>query len=313
MAAAAAASNAKKGLLFWKEGNAGAAAAAAAAATGAAQLPAANWRKYLPGGSAASAFSPIITSWLKLLFYGVSAIFALFILLTIVHFTVYPVFSFMPGDGGYINIPFFSDAQKMAAGAANPPETALGISGAPSSGYSIAFDLTIPADFTNLQTPRVLLYRAAAPIGTGGTAPSGSATTLKGYEAYLRDIYTGTNIVAWLDPTLNDLYLSAILTGDTAAAPKRVHTSNPIKNLPTNKKTRIAIVFTDVFAEVYVNGYLRQTLTYKPAQGALLEMDGQKKFYTAPTISGSAVASPQIMNVSFWPRPLAAGEAMGGA
>ncbi len=92
-----------------------------------------------------------------------------------------------------------------------------------------------------------------------------------------------------------------------------MYTSHPIKNLPQSKKIRVAIVFTDVFAEVYVNGYLRQTLTFKPAQGALLEMDSSKKFFTTPAIQDYNVGLPAVMNVSFWPRPLAAGEAMGGA
>lgn len=312
--AAAAASNAKRGLLFWKDGNGAGAPARAAAApiAGAAAEAATNWRKYLPGGSAAAA-RPIVTDAFKLLFYAASGLFAIFLILIIVHFTVYPVFSFMPGDGGYINVPFFSDAQTMAADKANPSSDALKIDGAPSAAYSIAFDLVIPSDFTNLQTPRVLLYRATTAIGSGEAPPAANGTkTLKGYEAYLREKYSDTNIVVWLDPVLNDLYVSAILT-PVDGGPKRVYTSHPIKNLPQSKKIRVAIVFTDVFAEVYVNGYLRQTLTFKPAQGALLEMDSSKKFFTTPAIKDYNVALPAVMNVSFWPRPLAAGEAMGGA
>jgi hypothetical protein len=313
----------KGGLQFWKErggtDNVKAAVNAATAAAGIgprdgpkAAIVTTGWRDYLKGSSEGSVRS-LVSDGLKFLLYAAVSALILFVILTVIHFTVYPVFSFTPGDGGFIPVPIFSDAIETAKSKPNPPETALPIQGIPTCGYSIAFDLTIPGDFTNLQTPRVLLYRAGSPIGSGGVAPANSVSAtaskevaLKSYENYLKSSYTATNIAVWLDPALNDLYVSAMIQGD------KVVTSDPVPNLPNNKTVRVAIVFTELFAEIYVDGRLRQTKTFKHS-GVLKDPGANASFFTTPTITGSAVASPELKRISFWSRPITAGEAMAGA
>jgi hypothetical protein len=314
------------GLQFWKEkgatDNVKAAVNAAAAAAGIAaprrgvNIPMSNsgsWRKYITSSSEGSIRS-LVSDSLQFLLYAAVAALILFAVLTLIHFTVYPVFSFTPGDGGFLPIPVFSDATKVAESAPNPPEKALAIGGVPTCGYSIAFDLKIPGDFTNLQTPRVLLYRGSVAIGSGtaptnGSPPSTTASkevSMKSYETYLKETFQGTNIVVWLDPFLNDLYISAITSDGTTT---NIITSDPVPNLPTGKSVRVAIVFTELFSEVYVDGRLRQTKTYnKP-----LKDGGSNSFFTTPNISGSSVVPPELKRISFWPRPITAGEAMAGA
>lgn len=333
-----AAAGKKGGIQFWKEGKADDLKAIVNAATDAAGLgrregpkaaPAAGsetWRKYLAGDSGSS--RSLIADVLQFLLYAAVSLLILFVILTLIHFTVYPVFSFTPGDGGFIPVPVFSDSQKAAQSAANPPEEALDIQGIPTCGYSIAFDLKIPADFTNLQTPRVLLYRGTAAISSGGSSgtapvntspPSATASkevALKSYENYLNTQYTGTNIVVWLDPALNDLYVSAMTqTGTGTSLLTNIVTSDPVLNLPNNKTVRVAIVFTELFLEVYVDGRLRQTMTFKHA-GNLKNIDTSTtnaKFFTTPKIAQQTVASPELKRISFWARPITAGEAMAGA
>lgn len=307
------------GVQFWREGGddakrraavnaatraaglrapAGAAAGAAAAAV--------DWRSYIKGDSSTSG---LLGNALKYLFYAAIAAFVLFIILTIVHFTVYPVFSFIPGDGGIIPIPTFGDSVTLAKEKMNPPETALPIQGIPNCGYTIAFDLTIPADFTNLSTPRVLVYRAAASkspitgLADSLISPKDSKDiTITKYTDYLKTVYDATNFIIWLDPTLNDLYVSAIVQKDGAT---KMVTTDGIPNLPTKTPTRVAVVFTELFCEIYVNGRLKQTKTFKDA-GTVKEATGS--FFTTPVISGSAVALPEMRRVSYWPRAITAGE-----
>lgn len=328
-----AAAGKKGGIQFWKEGresdlkaivNAatdsaglgrreGPKAAAAAAAAGSE-----TWRKYLAGDSGST--RSLIADVLQFLLYAAVSLLILFVILTLIHFTVYPVFSFTPGDGGFIPVPVFSEATVVAKDKPNPPETALNIQGIPTCGYSIAFDLKIPGDFTDLQTPRVLLYRANASIGTSGTAPANTVPStaskevaLKSYENYLKTTYAGTNIAVWLDPTLNDLYVSAMTIDPTNTGQTNVVTTDPVSNLPNNKTVRVVIVFTELFTEVYVDGRLRQTKTFKHA-GALKDPAANATFFTTPKIdSNTSLAMPELKRISFWARPITAGEAMAGA
>ncbi len=331
-----AAAKKRGGLQFWendkeevnsRKNNANAAAAGAAerrrnnlgAAAGAA-VAGTSWRQYLVGTSGSS--SGFLSDGLRYTLYLAVSLFILFIILTLIHFTIYPVFSFSPGDGGFLPVPTFSDAVEVAKEKPNPPEKALAIPGVSTCGYSVAFDLNIPADFTNLQTPRVLLYRSTTAVGGTGTAPAHTVSSslsqskeaaIKSYENYFVSTYPNTNLIVWLDPTLNDLYVSAVLSvGSGSEISTHIVSSDPVENLPTGKQIRVAIVFTELFTEIYVDGRLKQTKVYKPSQGGIKDIGADKSFFTTPNISGSSVAPPEMKRISFWLRPITAGEAMAG-
>ena len=66
-----------------------------------------------------------------LLFYTSATLFVLFLLLTFIHYTIYPVFSFTEGDDGIISIPTASDRQKAYTGVVAAPDMGANIVAAP--------------------------------------------------------------------------------------------------------------------------------------------------------------------------------------
>jgi hypothetical protein len=224
---------------------------------------------------------------LTILFYTSLTLFILFLILTFIHFTIYPVFSFSEGDDGIISIPTSSDRQKAFTGVVAMPDVSANFVAIPNCSYTISFDTYLNGDFFATNAPRVLLYRARVPVAMN----SGDR------EESLLDRFQDTNLLVYLDPLKNDLNV-AIATSDGTAARKTLQMVAPITNVPMRKVFRTSIVFTETFVEVYINGNLEQSmpLTQKP-----ISQDAKFDFYTTPAMFGGNV---RVANMVFWPRPL---------
>ena len=222
-----------------------------------------------------------------LLFYTSATLFVLFLLLTFIHYTIYPVFSFTEGDDGIISIPTASDRQKAYTGIVAAPDMSANIVAAPHCGYTVSFDTYLSGDFFSTNAPRVILYRSRVPV------PMNSGDR----EATILDRFPDTNLLVYLDPMKNDLIVG-VATSDGAAAHKTLEKLPPIQNVPMRKVFRTSIVFTETFIEVYINGKLQQSM---PLKQKPIQQDAKFDFYTTPAMFGSNV---KIANMLFWPRAL---------
>lgn len=222
-----------------------------------------------------------------LLFYTSATLFVLFLLLTFIHYTIYPVFSFTEGDDGIISIPTASDRQKAYTGIVAAPDMSANIVAAPHCGYTVSFDTYLSGDFFSTNAPRVILYRSRVPV------PMNSGDR----EATILDRFPDTNLLVYLDPMKNDLIVG-VATSDGAAAHKTLEKLPPIQNVPMRKVFRTSVVFTETFIEVYINGKLQQSM---PLKQKPIQQDAKFDFYTTPAMFGSNV---KIANMLFWPRPL---------
>jgi hypothetical protein len=224
---------------------------------------------------------------LTILFYTSLTLFILFLILTFIHFTIYPVFSFSEGDDGIISIPTSSDRQKAFTGEVAMPDVSANFVAIPNCAYTISFDTYLSGDFFATNAPRVLLYRSRVPV------PMNSSDR----EDTLLDRFQDTNLLVYIDPVKNDLTV-AVATSDGTSARKTLQKVPPITNVPMRKVFRTSIVFTETFVEVYINGNLEQSipLTQKP-----ISQDAKFDFYTTPAMFGANV---KLANMIFWPRPL---------
>lgn len=297
---------------------------------------------------------------LQMMFYGSLIIFVLFLILVFVHFTVTPVFSFSPGDNGFISIPTISDSQVAFTAGPATSDMAADFTNVPACSYSVAMDLYMSGSFYVSPTPRVIFYRAldsakvpsspgmgltenntiqlppsasvdpTAPVTTAACpAPNGGATILKpspspgsgsgpstntstNTNTVITPVPKGTfdlttyfpdsNIVVWLDPMKNDLYVSVITSKNGTAASAVVQTSEPIENLPMKEVFRATIVFTQQFVEIYINGSLKRTMTLSNPP---ISVSDSSSFYP-PT--SNVMPSVFLANLTFWPRVLTVGE-----
>jgi hypothetical protein len=109
-------------------------------------------------------------------------------------------------------------------------------------------------------------------------------------------------MLLWLDSMKNDLYVSVITSTTGTASTARLETSEAVQNIPVKNVFRVTVVFTQQFAEIYINGKLQQTMAIK---GPPVTVAPTAEFYPVIKSIGPNVL---ISNLSFWPRVLTSRE-----
>ena len=221
------------------------------------------------------------------IFYASLAIFVVFLLLVFINFTIYPIFSFSPNEFGLITIPTASDRKFAYTNGPPPYDLSANFMGLPACTYTMGMDVYLTGDFMVSQTPRVILYRSLA--STGAVITAGTTDNIP-------TMYPDTNLIVWLDPIKNDVFVSVI--GSTGS----LLTTRAIENVPVRKVFRLVVVFTAQFVEVYLNGKLEESM---PITEVLRAPSDKSVFYpsTKPILN-----NVMIGNLSMWPRVLTARE-----
>lgn len=240
-----------------------------------------------PLGFMCGDYSYTVGNTVSYLFYASLAILVVFLLLVFINFTMYPIFSFSPNEFGLITIPTASDRKVVYTGGPPPFDLSANFMGLPACTYTMGMDVYLTGDFMVSHTPRVILYRSLASKGAVITA--GTVTTLA-------TTYPDTNLIVWLDPIKNDVFVSVVLS--TGA----LLTTRAVENVPVRKVFRLVVVFTVQFVEVYVNGKLEVSM---PITKTLMTPSENSAFYpsTKPILN-----NVMIGNLSMWPRVLTARE-----
>ena len=243
------------------------------------------------------AWAPNVAAYggaVSILFYLSLIIFVLFLVLTFVHFTVYPVFSFSPNDEGIIPIPTVSDRQIAFTKSPAASDLNANFVDVPACTYTVGMDVFLSGNFQASNLPRVLLYRA---IGANVSPPQSDTKT------NLATRFPDSNILVWLDSMKNDMFVSIVTSSDGTSATRRLETTEAIENVPVKKVFRVTIVYTQQFVEVYINGNLEKSMALKNNP---ITVSDKAVFY--PVIS-SIGPNVLISNLAFWPRALTAREA----
>ena len=218
------------------------------------------------------------------LFYASLLMFTIFLVLVFIHFTVTPVFSLSPNQPGFISVPTVTDKQTAYTTGPASSDLSANVTSMCTKNYTVGFDLYLTGDFNVSEGARVLLYKSTDEITT-------SAVVTPTPDP---DVFSETDLVVWLDPVLNDLYVGTFTT--------RLVSSAAVSNLPIRKPVRITVVFSDNFIEVYKNGTIEQTL---PLPTSSRELTGNPPLF--PPIK-TVPAGALLGNLAFWPRILSARE-----
>ena len=255
-------------------------------------------------------------------------VFVLFLILIFIHYTMSPIFSFSAAEPGLITIPTSSDRQIAFTVSPAASDLSANFMNLPACSYTISSDIYLSGDFMASTFPRVLLYRAIKGGGatissqrTGGPGNTGNLA-IQGYSNQFPD----SNLIVWLDPIKNDLFVSVVTNGQTGVnaqasttsgsgsgsgsapatitltTPNRIETTKGIENVPIKKVFRLTVVFTQQFLEVYINGNLEESLAFI---GAPITAATNAHFYGPISAVGPNV---RLGNIAFWPRTLTARE-----
>jgi hypothetical protein len=266
--------------------------------------------------------------FLNTLFYFLLYSFVLFLLLILFHFTVRPVFSFVAGGKGLLQIPTGSD-DKVYWNEKKQPVPDMAEARAPIedpmktgttdtlTSYDWLNDFTVSLDIyvRKLEgtepNKRVIFYKTyrygitgleGATFTSENTSPFSSAL-----EPDLKSYMNGKcSMLAWLTET-NDLVIT-LFTPDGEAS------CRPMKNIPLNDPFRLTVVVEKKIFTVYLNG--KQTFqkvtpneitrpsdyTSSPAVPSAPE-----RFYPPPAWANNP-KSIYVQNLHLWPRPISYAE-----
>jgi hypothetical protein len=248
---------------------------------------------------------------LPFLFWAAVAAFVIFLILLLIHYTVYPVFSFNPGDGGLIPIPaasdeyIFSKGEIVASDRKILLKEPLGDEHFPKKcGFTVAMDV-YDQGVVQSEQPRILLYRsgeAAQAPNTGFKFTSSTDTATK--QTLLGTQFPNSDLVLFLDPGLNNLSVAVKIQ----ATPAAFQILGPIENTPVRVPYRLTVTYMKELVELYVNGKLKKSFPIRPP---VEPADTNTRFWSR--FDGQTTAL--IAHVSYWDRILSAREieAHGGA
>lgn len=219
-------------------------------------------------------------------FYVALAAFLIFFILFVVHYTVYPILSFSPGDGGWIPIPTVSDSQSTFKNEVAPLDASANLVNLLPCSYTVSMDVYLTGEFQAGSAPRPLLYRTTGNTALPSPLDTSSSNLIANYER-------NSNFILWLDPIKNDLFVSTILKGEGGSVVES--RSPPLENLPLRKPFRLTAVFTQRFVELYLNGRLRLTHIFTGGEPIQI-MTG--------ALFGPKDTTAQIANLQYWPNPI---------
>lgn len=269
--------------------------------------------------------SPETGSYLmKVLFYLIFYAFVIFIVLTLVHFTITPIFRFTPGAKGYIGVPGTSDKEVYWASAVpvaldsapNPDGVLKGFKF--ENNFTVSIDVFVTKLADTAAQNRLILFKT---FDFNGSGRSKKATlTNEQFQQLCGISQTETNpsndgpspgqntqsymaqassMIMYLTET-NDLVVT-FFVGPNGT----LYNSKPIQNIPLNTPFRITVVVEQKLFTVYLNG--KQAFQRIVSEGITLNSIGglktdSQRFYAPPQWAEQPKKTIYIQNLILWPR-----------
>jgi hypothetical protein len=246
-----------------------------------------------------------VNQGLTLFYYASLALFGLFLVLVFIHYTMYPIFSFVPGDGGIIPVPTVSDRQVFYKSTRVTSVEPIPVTDILSVGYTVSFDLFLTSELIGTHAPRVLLYRGSAKRSLTEIQDAAVLADNKRYGPYLTGLFDQSNFVLWVDPMKNDMYLGVVTQSPTDSTRKVMTISDPVQNLPIGRAFRVTLVYTQQFAEIYIDGRLKMTMAISSRP---IENTGDMKLWAVPAVGTNDFSNVKMASVAYWPRTLSSRE-----
>lgn len=239
---------------------------------------------------------------IQTLFYFFLYGFVIFLLLILIHYSVYPMFQFVPGSKGIIPISTTSDYIRYWA--SGQPTTvapvALDILDAYpfTSEYTVSIDLYITDLSTCTGLQRLLFYSTDQdPVATITAFNASSGTSL---ATKFQSLSTPPQMICYVDPNTNDLLVTYFLKAGTTTVQRSCF---PIQNIPLYTPFRLTLIYNTNIFSVYLNGV---QVSQTPVQG-LTGASSRCKFYPN-TVAGKC---GNLQNLLLWNRPISYTELKG--
>lgn len=222
-----------------------------------------------------------------MLFSFAMALFIIFLVLLIIHYSVAPIFSFTSGDGGVFPLANTTDGQLVWTKEPPLADMSGNIQRILPYGFTVQQDIYIDNEMILSNRKRVFFYRSVNPIVVDPTQTEDLLVQ-----------YPESNLFMYLSPNTNDLIVTAVTKKPNNDL---VFESAPtLLNVPTKQVIRLTVVLLPQIMEVYLNGKLHGTRTFK-----YTPMTTNTYFFSTPDAFRGTV---RVMNFKYWDRALSAVE-----
>ena len=222
-----------------------------------------------------------------MLFSFAMALFIIFLVLLIIHYSVAPIFSFTSGDGGVFPLANTTDGQLVWTKEPPLADMSGNVQRILPYGFTVQQDIYIDNEMILSNRKRVFFYRSVNPIVVDPTQTEDLLVQ-----------YPESNLFMYLSPNTNDLIVTAVTK---KANNDLVFESAPtLLNVPTKQVIRLTVVLLPQIMEVYLNGKLHGTRTFK-----YTPMTTNTYFFSTPDAFRGTV---RVMNFKYWDRALSAVE-----
>ena len=215
------------------------------------------------------------------------ALLIVFLVLLFIHYSITPIFSFTAGDGGVFPLANTTDGQLVWTKAPPLADVSANILRRLPHGFTVQQDIYMDNEASLSNRKRIFFYRAMRPVRADPTKP----------EDLFLD-YPESNLFMYLSPNTNDLVVTAVTqkpNGDF------IYESTPtLLNVPIKEVIRITVVFLPRVLEVYLNGKLHGTRTFR-----FSPRTSEAYFFSTPDAFRNSV---RVMNLKYWDRALTSAE-----
>jgi hypothetical protein len=226
---------------------------------------------------------------LQYLYYLGLIIIIVLLVLVLVNYTITPIFRLNPGDKGLISLPGSDDSVlfwKTPNSIIQLQDTATPL-GTMTQNWSFLLDVHLDDPTANTGAPRILFSR--------GEAPKSSAYSSKDT---ILTVNPNFNICVYLDPLINDLYVSTQILGPNAEIKIQTIT---LPNIPVGKGLRLGVFLGSRVLEVYTNGFLVSNKAFPNSVRAVVGP-------IHPPSSDIITSTAQVSNLRIWGRPVSPAE-----
>jgi hypothetical protein len=224
----------------------------------------------------------------------------------LIHFTIHPIFQFVPGGKGIIPIPTISDYSSYWI-AGTQPITAAPITTVTSdqmagflfkNNYTVSIDICIGNVSGHSGFDRLIFYMAPN-ISTFNPITSTFNASMSLSENFGQQ-FQDVSMICYIADNTNDLLVSYFFPDPSSTStpkPTKYVNSFPIQNIPLHEPFRLSLVYDTNIYTVYLNGV---QVSQTSVAGLTQRNTGQNLFY--PNTRPSKCANVQTLML--WNRPL---------
>jgi hypothetical protein len=266
----------------------------------------------------------ILVKGVSYLFYTSILAFIIFLVLIVVHYTVNPIFTFLPSEiiestssQNYASKKFYNDepAQSNTKLSFSPT-----ISNVNKDNFTLSFDCYLDGTYRSTTVPRVLLYFGGnSPVTINSnndlrefisSSEEDAPRLLTLTNSDLLTKFPETNFIVYADPVKNDMKIGVFTIDSTDSRKKYLEIASIIPNIPVKESFQLTIVLGKTFIEVYknkklVNTHIIGSLVSEKTVLNTAAIPSEYNIFTPISFIGNTI---KIGNIKFYNGPLKSGQ-----